>query len=122
MTVMEIATLVTAIGSIGGLFLLHQRTKKSDAVVERSGIADEKKTGQIQRWEELESINERLHADNAVLRADKIRLEDRMDKMEAAMDEMETKMFAKIDAQAATIKALELELARVNKLVKENGS
>lgn len=106
MTLVEIASLLTAIGGIIGLGLLHQRTKKSDAVVERSGIADEEKAGEIQRWEQLEKINTALRADMVECRAYNSRLleDKRLD--QTRMDKMDDK-----------IDALTLELARVNKLV-----
>lgn len=86
-----------------GLIWQQGRTKKTDAVAEKTGAATAKRAGQLQRWEELESLNERLREDNQALREDKRELIARMDRMDDEID------------------ILKQELARMKRKFGENG-
>lgn len=103
MTWQEATVAVGAFVTVAGFVWGAIRTRRTDALTERSGVLTEARAGTIQRWEELESINAILRADNAALREEARHDQARMDRLEEKVD------------------ALQMELARMKRKFGENG-
>lgn len=92
MTLPDALVALGAISTLAGLVYGFIRTHRSDAVVERSGVLTENRSGTIQRWEELEAINKVLREDNVALRDERKEHRARLDALEAKLDAVESQL------------------------------